>query len=247
MFGFFKKKKGIVPQMDTNNIPRHIGFIMDGNGRWATRRGLPRTAGHRAGVDALTRVLEACNNFGVEVVSVYAFSTENYKRKDEECKFIFKLIKDFIEEKTQELIKNDTRLIVAGDLEYSDKLDNETKSALLKAVEETKNCKTHTLVLCFSYGGRHEIVQAVNSLIKEGKTEVCESDIECKLYTTGVVDPDLIVRASGEQRISNYLMWQSAYAELMFVEDFWPDFNSETVKKCIMEYQRRNRRFGNVN
>lgn len=246
MCGLFRKKKESV-LIDPNNVPRHIGFIMDGNGRWATRRGLPRTAGHRAGVDSLTRVLEACNEFGVEVVSVYAFSTENYKRKDEECKYIFKLIKDFIKEKTQELIKHDTRLIVAGDLSYSEKLDEDTKTALINAVNETKDCKTHTFVLCFSYGGRHEITQAVNRLIKLGKTEITESDIESELYTKGVADPDLIVRASGEQRTSNYLMWQSAYAELMFVQDFWPDFDKETVKKCIQEYQKRNRRFGNAN
>ena len=247
MFGIFKKNKKARNMIDPNNVPRHIGFIMDGNGRWATRRGLPRTAGHKAGVDALTRVLEACNDFGVEVVSVYAFSTENYKRKDAECAFIFDLIKQFINQKTQDLIKNDTRLVVAGDLEYSEKLDAETKNALLKAVEETKECKSHTFVLCFSYGGRHEIVDAVNMLIKEGKTELTEADIESKLYTAGIDDPDLVVRASGEQRTSNYLMWQSAYAELMFVKDFWPDFNKNIVEKCIVEYQRRNRRFGNVN
>lgn len=247
MFKFFSRRKKINDEIDPNNIPRHIGFIMDGNGRWATRRGLPRTAGHRAGVDALTRVLESCNEFGVEVVSVYAFSTENFKRKDEECKYIFNLIKEFIEEKTKDLIKNDTRLVVAGDLSYSDKLDEDTKNALIKAVDATKNCSSRTFVLCFSYGGRHEIVNAVNSLIKDGKTEITEADIETKLYTSGIADPDLIVRASGEQRTSNYLMWQSAYAELMFVKDFWPDFDKNIVKKCIIEYQRRNRRFGNVN
>lgn len=247
MCGMFNKKKKNLIEIDPNNVPRHIGFIMDGNGRWATRRGLPRTAGHRAGVDALTRVLEACNEFGVEVVSVYAFSTENYKRKDDECNYIFTLIKEFIEDKTQELIKNDTRLVVAGDLSYSAKLDDDTKNALLKAVDATKNCSSHTFVLCFSYGGRHEIVQTINKLIKEGKTEITEADISENLYTAGVADPDLIVRASGEQRTSNYLMWQSAYAELMFVQEFWPDFNKTMVKNCIIEYQRRNRRFGNVN
>ena len=246
MFNIFGKNKKQAIEIDPNNVPRHIGFIMDGNGRWATKRGLPRTAGHKAGVDALTRVLEACNEFGVEVVSVYAFSTENYKRKEEECKFIFKLIKDYIQEKTQELIKYDTKLVVAGDLDYSDKLDEETKKALQKAVKETSNCKTRTFILCFSYGGRHEVISAVNSLIKEGKTKITETDIESKLYTAGVADPDLIIRSSGEERISNFLMWQSAYAELMFVKDFWPDFNRDIVKKCILEYQRRNRRFGNV-
>lgn len=240
------KNKKNIQEVDSNNIPVHIGFIMDGNGRWATKRGLPRTAGHRAGVDSLTRVAEACRDFGVKILTIYAFSTENFKRSEKECKFIFDLVTKFAREKAEELKKNNTRLVVCGDLNYSDKIPEETKEALAYAVNETKDCTDCTMNLCISYGGRHEIVQAVNSLIKAGKTEVTEEDIENALYTSGQPNPDLIVRASGEQRLSNFLPWQSAYAELYFPKTHWPDFNKETVRECILEYQRRDRRFGKV-
>lgn len=239
-----KKKESI--SIDENNIPKHIGFIMDGNGRWATKRGLPRTAGHRAGVDALTRVSRACRELGVKALSLYAFSTENYKRSDEECQYIFDLIKKFVKERTDDLIKNDTKLIVSGDLDYSPKLDDETKVVLREAIEKTKNCSSYCLNLCFSYGGRHEVVQAVNKLIAEGKQIITEEDIQNNIYTAQLPDPDLIVRASGEERLSNFLLWQSAYAELMFVKTYWPDFDKNTVRDCIIEFQTRNRRFGNV-
>ena len=241
-----RKKKTNKPEIDPNNVPYHVGFIMDGNGRWATRRGLPRTAGHRAGVDALTKVTEICRDLGVKVVSVYAFSTENYARSDGECKYIFDLVARFAKEKLQDLLKHNTKLIVSGDLEYSDKLHQEAKDALIEAVEKTKNCTDCILNLCFSYGGHHEIVQAVNKLIASGVTKVTKEDIEANLYTAGIPAPDLIVRASGEKRLSNFLLWQSAYAELLFVDAYWPDFNAEIVKDCIIEYQKRNRRFGKV-
>jgi len=240
------RKKKTKPEIDKNNIPTHIGFIMDGNGRWATKRGLPRTAGHRAGVDALTRVSEACRDLGVKVVSVYAFSTENYQRSDSECKFIFDLTEKFAREKVDDLIKNNTKLIISGDLEYSEKLDDKTKKSLLEAAEKTKHCSDCVLNMCFSYGGHHEIVQAVNKLIRDGVKEINEKDIEENLYSAGIPAPDLIVRASGEQRLSNFLLWQSAYAELLFVNEFWPDFNADIVRDCIVEYQKRNRRFGKV-
>lgn len=241
-----KIKKKEKPEIDVTNIPAHIGFIMDGNGRWATRRGLPRTAGHKAGTDALIRVLEACRDFGVKSVSVYAFSTENFNRSKEECDYIFNLIKKFAEDKLDEFLKYDTCLNICGDLEYSTKLDDATKNALIAVAEKTKKCKSHILNLCFSYGGRHEITQAVNKLIKNGKTEITEEDISSMLYTSGQVDPDLIVRASGEHRLSNFLLWQSAYSEFYFPTEMWPEFNKKTVEKCILEYQKRERRFGNV-
>jgi len=238
------KTKGDI--IDPNNLPCHVGFIMDGNGRWAKKRGLPRTAGHRAGVDALTRVVEACRDFGVKHISVYAFSTENYNRKESECKFIFDLIKKFVKDKLNDLLKNDVKLLVSGDLNYNPKLDEGTKNALLDAVQKTKHCSSYNLNLCFSYGGRHEIVDAVNKLIESGVAKITEQDIQNNLYAPALPDPDLIVRASGEQRLSNFLLWQSAYAELLFVKEFWPDFNKKTVEECIKEYQKRNRRFGNV-
>lgn len=239
-----KKKENLT--IDLENVPSHIGFIMDGNGRWAKRRGLPRTAGHRAGVDALVNVLRACRDFGVKSVSLYAFSTENYKRSDDECNYIFDLITKFAKEKLNNLVEHNTKFVICGDLEYSDKLKSETKEALLEAAAKTKHCTEHILNLCFSYGGRHEITQAVNKLIASGKTEITEEDISNNLYTSESGDPDLIVRASGEQRLSNFLLWQSAYSELYFPSEHWPDFDKEVVKKCIYEYQKRDRRFGNV-
>lgn len=241
-----KIKREQTTQIDTNNIPKHIGFIMDGNGRWATKRGLPRTAGHKKGCDALIKVLKACNELGVESVSVYAFSTENFNRSIDECRFIFDLIKDFAKSKQKEFLKYDTKLNICGDLEFSNKLDNATKQALLEVSANTAHCKTHTLNLCFSYGGRHEITQAVNKLISLGKSTITEQDISNTLYTSGQPDPDLIVRASGEHRLSNFLLWQSAYSEFYFPKEMWPEFNKKTVEKCILEYQKRERRFGNI-
>lgn len=233
-------------KIDLNNVPKHIAFIMDGNGRWAKRRGLPRTAGHRAGVDALTRVLRACREYGVRAVSVYAFSTENYKRSDEECNYIFDLIEKFVQEKLENLKEHKTKLVVCGDLDYSPKLNEATKLALKKAEEETKDCDEYILNLCFSYGGRHEVVEAINKLIKDGKTTITEEDISGAIYTNESGDPDLIVRASGEHRLSNFLLWQSAYSELYFPSEHWPEFDKKVVEKCIIEYQKRDRRFGNV-
>lgn len=241
-----KNNENDIVEIDPNNIPKHLAFIMDGNGRWATKQGLPRTAGHRAGVDALTRVAEASRDFGVQYVTVYAFSTENYNRSEKECNYIFELTRRFAKSKLKTFLKNDTRFVIFGDLDYSDKLDGETKEALLNLQEATKNCKSHTLNMCFSYGGKHEIVQAVNKLIKAGEREITAEKIARNLYSAGMPDPDMIIRASGEQRLSNFLMWQSAYSELYFCDTYWPDFNKETVKECIIEYQKRNRRFGNV-
>lgn len=241
-----RKRINLKTEIDPNNIPVHMGFIMDGNGRWAKKRGLPRTAGHRAGIDALERVSRACRNLGVKVVSVYAFSTENYKRSDEECKYIFDLVEKFVKDKLEDLIKNDTRIVVSGDLYYNDKLTDGARNTLLEAVEKTAHCKSYVLNFCFSYGGHHEIVQAVNKLIKAGAKEISAQDIENNLYVPELPMPDMIVRASGEMRLSNFLLWQSAYAELLFITEFWPDFNEEIVRKCIVEYQKRNRRFGNV-
>jgi len=232
--------------IDILKVPKHLAFIMDGNGRWATKRGLPRTAGHKKGCDALEKVLKACQDYGVKVVSVYAFSTENFNRSEEECNYIFKLIKDFAASKQDEFIKTNTKLNICGDLNYSDKLDSGTKQALLDVAEKTKNCTENILNLCFAYGGRHEITQAVNALILSGKTFVTEQDIQGALYTNGQPDPDLIVRASGEHRLSNFLLWQSAYSEFYFPKELWPEFNKKTVEKCILEYQTRERRFGNI-
>lgn len=239
--GIFKRKRKI----DMSNIPAHIGFIMDGNGRWAKRRGLPRSMGHREGVFAMRRVCEACRDFGVKTVTVYALSTENLNRSEKEVKFIFDLVVEFVNSELKNAISNDLKINVIGNLDHP-RLPLEVKNACVKAMEETKECKTYVLNIAFMYGGRDEIVRAVNGIIKDGKTEITEEEFSNYIYTAGQADPDLIVRASGEQRISNFLLWQIAYSEFYFPKTYWPDFNKKTVEECILAYQSRKRRFGKV-
>lgn len=239
----FKKKNAI--KIDPNNIPVHIGFIMDGNGRWAKEKGLPRSLGHRAGVDALSRVLEYCYNVGVKYMSVYALSTENFKRPKTEVDYILNLVEEFINKKLQNALEKDIRICVMGDLDFKE-LPSNVKKSLLNAVDKTKNCKKFVLNLGFCYGGRHEIVSAVNKILKDDIKVVDEKTISDYLYTAHMPDPDLIVRASGEQRISNFMLWQIAYSEMYFPKEYWPQFNDKIVEKCIIEYQKRNRRFGDA-
>lgn len=242
-FCWFKRKPKL--ELDMTNIPKHIGFIMDGNGRWAKKRGLPRVLGHRAGVSAMERVIDACLKFGVKSISLYAFSTENFKRDKAEVDYIFSLVKEFIDKKTEHALEHDIKINVMGDL--SDiRIPKAIEESLVIAQEKTKDCKTMTINLCFSYGGRSEIIRAVNNIINSGKTHVSEEEFKDYLYTAGQADPDLIVRASGERRISNFLLYQLAYSEFYFPTTYWPDFDENVVKECIIEYQSRNRRFGDV-
>ena len=237
--GLFSKKI----KLDMARIPRHIAFIMDGNGRWATRRGLPRSAGHRAGVDALKRVVNACRDLGVYAVSLYALSIENFNRSKEEIDYIFDLVKKYVAENAENLIKNDTRLQVAGNL-YHERVPAEVREVFLDVIEKTKDCKSHVLQICFAYSGRDEIVRAVNKIIETGEKNIDEQKFATYLDTASVPDPDLIVRASGEQRMSNFLLWELSYSEFYFPSEHWPDFDEHVVKKSIYEFQKRNRRFG---
>lgn len=236
------KKKGVI---DSENIPAHIGFIMDGNGRWAKKRGIPRSAGHREGSIALEKVCSACRDFGVKTITVYALSTENLKRSEKEVNYIMNLAVEFLEKELSNAIKNDLKINIIGDI-YNERVDEKTRNCFLNAMQKTKDCKTYVLNIAFVYGGRDEIVRAVNKIIESGLKNITESDFEKFLYTAGQPDPDLIVRASGEQRVSNFLMWQHAYSEFYFLDTLWPDFDKETVKKCIIEYQKRTRKFGKV-
>ena len=237
--GLFKKKM----ELDMTRIPRHIAFIMDGNGRWATRRGLPRSAGHRAGVDSLKRVVSACRDLGVYAVSLYALSIENFKRSKEEIDYIFDLVKKYVAENVDEMVKNNTRLQVAGNL-YHERVPEDVRNVFLDAIERTKACDKHVLVICFAYSGRDEICRAVNKMIEAKVSNVDEQIFASYLDTANVPDPDLIVRASGEQRMSNFLLWQLSYSEFYFPKEHWPDFDEKVVRKSIYEFQNRNRRFG---
>ena len=231
--------------INPENVPTHIGFIMDGNGRWAKKRGLPRSAGHREGSIALERVCSACRDFGVKIITVYALSTENLQRSEKEVNYIMGLAVEFLEKELANAIKNDLKINVLGDI-YNSRVDEKTRNCFINAMEKTKDCKTYILNIAFVYGGRDEIVRAVNKIIESGIKSVTESEFEKFLYTAGQPDPDLIVRASGEQRVSNFLMWQHAYSEFLFEETLWPDFDKNIVKECILKYQKRVRKFGKV-
>ena len=221
---------------------RHIAFIMDGNGRWATKRGLLREAGHKVGAETFKTVSEYCVDIGIPVVTVYAFSTENWKRPKREVDAIFRLFSQYIEEAFARFLEKDLSIRFIGDREPFPKSMTDRMEKLERVTAGRKN----TLNIALNYGGRDEICRAVNALIAEGKTEITEADIEAKLDTAGEPMPDMIVRTGAEQRISNFLTWQSAYAELYFTDTLWPDFGKEDVDKAVAEFNRRNRRFGGI-
>ncbi len=224
-------------------LPRHIAFIMDGNGRWATLRKKPRTFGHSKGSQVIRRIVEKCFNSGIKVVSLYAFSTENWSRPKEEVDKIFSLLKKFIDKYTNTLIKNKARFLVSGDV---DALPADLKNSIEKVEELTGKFSDHVLNIAINYGARAEIVRAVQKLLKENVTTVTEQSFSEYLYTAGLPDVDMIVRTSGEKRISNFLLYQSAYAELYFTDVLWPDFNVAELEKALEWFNGRKRRYGNV-
>ncbi len=217
------------------SAPRHVAVIMDGNGRWAKAKGLPRLMGHRAGADALDRVMHYCRDAGVEFLTVYAFSTENWKRSTEEVSGLMKLLSSFIHKKEKELVGNGIRFRVIGRrTDLSEKLQKE-----IAALEEKTAGGSFTLVVALSYGGRDEILRAAAKF--QGGTE---EDFSALLDTAGIPDPDLIVRTSGELRLSNFLLWQAAYAEFYFTDVLWPDFGREEFDKALASFATRERRMG---
>lgn len=228
--------------------PRHVAIIMDGNGRWAKKRGLPRTAGHAAGAEAFRRIANYCRTLGVEYLTVYAFSTENWKRSAEEISGIMRLLRRYLEEALTDMEKNRVRFKFFGDLS---KLTPELQEMCRRA--ESRSVDYDVQVnFCLNYGGRDEIVHAVKGFLsdveagKAHREDLNEEVLSGYLYSAGVPDPELIIRPSGEQRTSNFLLWQSAYSEYVFMDVLWPDFSPEDLDKAIEEYHRRNRRFGGV-
>lgn len=226
-------------------IPVHIAIIMDGNGRWALSRGLPRLAGHRAGTENLRRVIEACIEFGIPYLTLYAFSTENWGRPQEEVQGLLRILEDVIDRELQELYDQGVQLRHIGRL---DRLKPMLRNKVLQAIELTKNNSRLILNVAFNYGGRDEIVCAVQRMINDGvkAQEVSDHTISKYLFTAGVPDPDLIIRTSGELRGSNFLIWQGAYSEWYFTPTFWPDFDKEELRKALYEFSRRERRYGGV-
>lgn len=238
---WFRKKKKIIKISD-ENVPKHIAFIADGNGRWAKGKGLPRSEGHKVGRDAIKRVLDRCFERGVRTVSLYCFSTENFNRPQKEVEYIFDLFRS-MKNLSESLIKRNAKFRLMGDISL---LPDDIQNQMLRVTEETKDCTEHVLNFGFGYGARMEIINAVNRLIEDGVKVVSEEIFEKYLYTAGLEDPDLIVRASGEQRLSNFMLYQSAYSEFYFPKTYWPDFDADIVDECIAEYQKRKRRFGRI-
>ena len=230
-------------------MPRHVAIIMDGNGRWAARRGLPRSAGHRAGVDALRRAVRAAAEFGIEYLTIYSFSSENWSRPASEVSFLLDLLRRFIRQDVAELHRSGVRIKVVGS---RDDLDPGIVSLLNDAERLTHENSTLNLVVAFNYGSRQEISRAVSAIAgKIASGEMTASDISPELIadnldTAGIPDPDLLIRTGGEQRISNFLLWQCAYTEFVFVDEFWPDFTQEIFARAIGEFSLRDRRFGGI-
>lgn len=230
--------------MSNKDFPKHVAIIMDGNGRWAQNQGKPRLFGHRAGAKTVRRILTEAGELGIKYLTLYAFSTENWKRSKLEVNGLMKLFSQYLRDEKDELMKKNVRLKILGRRIGVD-------SSLLKAIDETvyylKDNTGITLNLAFNYGGRAEIVDSVNALIKSGKSEITEEDIKANLYGgIEIPDPDLIIRTSGEFRTSNFLVWQSAYSEFYITETYWPDFSEEEFRETINQFMKRDRRFGGV-
>jgi undecaprenyl diphosphate synthase len=226
-------------------IPTHIAIIMDGNGRWAAARGLPRLAGHRAGTENLRRVIRACVEFGIQYLTIYAFSTENWGRPKEEVDGLMQIVEDVIDKELGELDKEGVQLRHIGRLEH---VNPSLRDKVLSAVELTKNNTRLKLNIAFNYGGRDEIVCGIRAMLNNGvkPEDVNEQLISQYMFTAGIPDPDLIVRTSGEMRISNFLIWQSAYSEWYVTNSYWPDFDKEELRKALVDYNQRERRFGRL-
>jgi undecaprenyl diphosphate synthase len=237
-----------VPE-DLKIIPRHIAIIMDGNGRWAKERGLPRTEGHRAGAETVRRVTEGCGEAGVEFLTLYAFSSENWKRPKREVQALMKLLEEFLRTKTQEMVEQNIRLQAIGRLHD---LPPSCQDQLHRSVQATSQNSGLTLILALSYGGREEIIDGVKSLIdsiEKGHLDkaMIDGDVFSKhLYTRYYPDPDLLIRTSGELRLSNFLLWQLSYTEFFVTDKLWPDFGKEDLFDAIRSYGQRQRRFGGV-
>lgn len=226
-----------------NTLPKHVAIIMDGNGRWAKSRHLPRLAGHRAGADAVKRIIEAVQQAGIKFLTLYAFSTENWTRPQDEIDGLMDLLCKTLDTYTSEAQKKNYRLLVSGSRE---KLSNTVLQKIDKAVQSTAKNTGLTVNLALNYGARQEIVHAVNALLAQGKKEISMDDISANLYQPQVPNPELIIRTSGEERLSNFLLWQAAYSEFYFTPVLWPDFNEQELKKALDAYAHRTRRFGGI-
>ncbi len=240
----------IATQLDPKRIPAHIAIIMDGNGRWARQRNFPRIMGHKAGVDPVRTAVETCAQLGLEALTLYAFSVENWKRPRHEIEGLWRLLRFYLRRELPNLMRNDIQLCAIGRLES---LPDSVQGELQAVMDQTSQNRGMRLNLAINYSGRTELVDAVNSILDNARlegslesVEITEEAIASHLYTAGLKDPDLLIRTSGEMRISNFLLWQIAYAELYVTETLWPDFTRAELLEAILEYQNRERRFGGL-
>lgn len=246
---FLREKETDANQPAAEGVPYHVAVIMDGNGRWAKKRGLPRIAGHRAGMESVKEITTAANDIGIQILTLYAFSTENWKRPEQEVDFLMRLPQEFLLLELGTLMKNNVRIQILGDLEA---LPRHTRSSVTDACEKTKENSGMLLNIALNYGSRAEIIDAVRSIAKDVQDglldleSIDEASINSRLLTKGIPDPDLLIRTSGELRLSNFLLWQCAYTELWFTDVFWPDFKREHFYEAIRAYQKRGRRFGGL-
>jgi undecaprenyl diphosphate synthase len=244
---FFKTKDK--PAVDTKRLPRHIAIIMDGNGRWAKRKGLPRTAGHAAGAENFRTIATCCKEMGIGYFTVYAFSTENWKRPPEEVGTIMGLLEKYLEEAIEKILAENLKLKILGD---TTALSPKLRELVVRTDELSRRTDGMQVNVCLNYGGRDEIIRAARTFAKDcaagraAPEDLTENMFSNLLFTAGIPDPDLIIRPSGEIRTSNFLLWQSAYAEYYFTDVLWPDFSREELNRAIAAYQSRSRRFGGV-
>ena len=240
----------IATRLDPKRLPAHIAIIMDGNGRWARQRNFPRILGHRAGINSVRTVVEACAQLGIEALTLYAFSVENWKRPRHEVEGLWRLLRFYLRRELPSLMRNDIQLVAIGRLES---LPEAAQRELQNAIDKTSSNRGMRLNLAVNYGGRTELVDAVNAMLDNARLEgnldaleITEESISEHLYTAGLKDPDLLIRTSGEMRISNFLLWQIAYTELYVTETLWPDFGRTDLLEAVAEYQNRDRRFGGL-
>jgi undecaprenyl diphosphate synthase len=240
----------LAESVDPHRLPAHIAIIMDGNGRWARRRNLPRVAGHRAGIESVRTTVETCTRMGIRALTLYAFSVENWKRPRTEVDMLWRLLRIYLRRELPELMRNDIRFTCMGRL---DGLPPQVRQDLENSIDATARNNGLRLNVAINYSGRSELVDAVNAIVEDARLEgrlrdlrIDEESIAARLYTAGLPDPDLLIRTSGEKRVSNFLLWQIAYAELYLTDALWPDFRCADLLDAILDYQKRDRRFGGL-